>query len=214
MLTRAFNVIGMIVRIAECKASLLGFAARRSAIAMLGSLLAAIVAIGGMAVLLGAGYVELKAIVGVSLAMAAVGVCLLLIASFIWIIAIRRGKGTGHAMTEHDAENSAARDQELLRSMLGMTNNEAEPGLTHPGPRIRPLRGSNAINGLDDPKVLMAAGFAMLGLLGPGGLLRALRTAASLASVAALANRAVNEHRHKKGTESGPRPSDARHTAG
>jgi hypothetical protein len=171
---------------------------------MLGYSIAAIVALGGMAVLLGAGYVALETIVGVAVAMAAVGVFLLLIASGIWIIASRRGRSTGQSITEHDAWTNVARDEELLRSMLGMTNNNAKPDFTRPGPRIHLSPQSDAVSGFDDPKIVMAAAFAMLGLLGPGRLIRTVRTATALASVAALANRAVNEHRDKQGTNGAP----------
>lgn len=204
MLTRAFHVVGLIVRIAEWKVSLLAFAARRSAIAMLGYLIAAIVALGGMGVLLGAGYVALEPVVGVPLAMAAVGVCLLLAASTLWVIANRRGRSTGHSISEHDAWTNVARDEELLRSMLGMNNIAPKTGSVRPGPRIHPSPQSDSAYGFDDPKVVVAAAFAMLSLLGPFRILRVIRTATAVASVAALANRAINEHRDKEGTDRAP----------
>lgn len=204
MLTRLFHVADLIVRIAEWKACLLGFAAKRSAIAMLGHLVAAIVALGGLAVLLGAGYVALEVIVGASIAMVLVGVFLLLSASLIWFIANQHGKSTGRAMTERDARKIAARDGELLRSMLGMTNDDPEPNSKRSRPRIQSSPESDAIKGLDNPKVAMAAGFALLGLLGPGRLFRTVRIATALASVAALANRAIIEHRDKQGTQRAP----------
>jgi hypothetical protein len=52
--------------------------------------------------------------------------------------------------------------------------------------------------------VLMAAGFALLGLLGPGRLLRTIRIATALASATALANRAISEHQDKRGTHLSP----------
>ena len=207
MLTRAFNVIGLIVRIAEWKVHLLAFAARRSAIAMLGYLIAAVVAFGGVAILLGAGYVALEAIVGVSVALAVVGVFLLVVASVIWILANRRGRSTGQSITEHDAWENVARDEELLRSKLGMNNNETKPDSKRSEPRTRPSPQTDSDEGLDDPMVLVAAGFAMLGMLGPGRLFRTVRIATALASVTALANRALNEHRDKQGTQGAPVPT-------
>lgn len=204
MFTRAFNVVGLIVRIAEAKASLLAFAARRSVVAMLGYFIAAIVALGGLAILLGAGYVALEAIVGVSIALTAVGVCLLLIASLIWIIANRREKGTGEPMTEDDVRKNVARDEDLLRSKLGMTNDEDKPNFERPGPRTRSSPQFDSFKSLDDPKVLMAAGFALLGLLGPGRLFRTVRIATALASIAALASRAITEHGTSKARKDRP----------
>ncbi len=204
MLTRLFSIAGLIVRIAEWKASLLAFAARRSAIAMMGYLVAAIVALGGLAVLLGAAYVALEAVVGASLAMAAVGVFLLLAASLIWIVSYQRGKSKGQVMTEHDAWKNVARDEEMLRSLLGLTNDEDKPNFKRPGPSTQPSPQSNAMEGFDNPKVAMAAGFALLGLLGPGRLFKTVRIATALASVAALAHRAINEHAEKQGTQRAP----------
>ena len=204
MLTRAFHVIGLIVRIAEWKVSLLAFAARRSAITMLGYFIASIVALGGIAVLLGAGYVALEAVVGVPLAMTAVGVFLLIVASIIWIVASRRGRSTGQSITEHEAWNNVSRDEESLRTMLGMNTKEPKPDFARPGPRIHPSPQSDSAYGFDDPKVVVAAAFAMLSLLGPFRILRAVRTATAVASVAALANRAINEHRDKQGTDRTP----------
>jgi len=203
MFTRAFNVAGLLVQIAEWKASLIAFAARRSMIAMLGCLIAVIVALGGLAILLGAGYVALETIVGVPIAMAATGAFLLLIASLIWLIARQRGKSTESTTTEREVRGYIARDKELLSSMLGINNNEAESA-RRSGPRVRPSAQTASSVNLDNPKVLMAAGFALLGLLGPGRLFRTIRIATALASVTALANRAISEHQDKQGTQQAP----------
>lgn len=203
MLSRAFEVMGLVVRIAEWKATMLGFSVKRSAIAMLGYLIAAIVALGGMVVLLGAGYVALEAIAGVAIALSAVGVSLLLIASIIVIIANRRGRSTGHAPTEEDVRESAASDEELLRARLRLSNKGAKQSFEGPASQ------SDAVKGLENPKVAMAAGFALLGLVGPGRLFRTVRIATALWSMAALAHRAINEHGDKKATPGSPSPPDA-----
>lgn len=199
MFTRAFNVIGLFFQIIGWKARLHVLAVRRSVFAMLGFLVAAIVALGGLMILLGAGFVALEAIVGVSIAMVAVGVFLLFIAITIWILASQRGKGTGEAMTENETQQRAAKDEEELRSMLGMTREEDKPSSNRPGPRTHSSLQPDSADGLDNPKVVLAAGVALLGLLGPGRLFRSMRFAAALASITALAYRAVNE-RERSGT--------------
>jgi hypothetical protein len=203
MFTRAFNVAGLLVQIAEWKASLIGFAAKRSMMAMLGCLVATIVALSGLAVLLGAGYVAFEAIVGVPVAMAATGAFLLMLASLIWLIARQRGKSTESTTTEREVSGYITRDKELLSSMLGITNSEAEP-TRRSGPRVRSSAHTAPSVNLESPMVLMAAGFALLGLLGPGRLLRTIRIATALASATALANRAISEHQDKRGTHLSP----------
>ncbi|MCC5785291.1 MAG: hypothetical protein JJU33_01165 [Phycisphaerales bacterium] len=195
MLTRAFNVIGLVVRNAEWKAHLAAFAAKRSVIAMLGYLIAAIVALGGLSILLGAGYVTLVPIVGVPYAMAAVGVFLLLIASLIWLVASQKGKGTDDTLTEHQARENAERDAEQLRSALGLTDDEpdAKPG----GPPTQTSEQSDVTKALKDPKVAIAAAVATLGLVGPGRLFRTVRIAAGIASIAAIANRVISDNEKK-----------------
>ena len=206
MLTRAFNVIGLVVRNAEWKAHLATFAAKRSVIAMLGYLIAAIVALGGLAILLGAGYVTLEPIVGVPYAMAAVGVFLLLIASLIWLVANQKSKGTDDSLTEPEARKNAERDAEKLRSALGLTD-EDEPDDTPAGPHSQDSEQSDVTRALKDPKVAIAAAVATLGLVGPGRLFRTVRIAAGIASIAAIANRVISDN-EKKSKAQRKRPLD------
>lgn len=207
MLTRAFNAAGLIVRIAEWKARLLAFGARRSAIALMGALFAAILALGGMAILLGAGYVALEAIVGVPTAMAIIGAFLLIVASIIWIIAQQKGANPHDGVTEIEARKQAARDEESLRAALGLTQQDGSSS-GHATPGARMARPATPVPPLDAPKVLMAAGFAALGLLGPVRLLRTVRIATTLASITALAKRAIDERPDAQVT---PRPPDSEH---
>ncbi len=200
MLKRVFNVAGLIVRIAEWKVCVLAASARRSAIALLGYFVAAIIAFGGLMALLGAGYVALEEVVGASLAMVAVGAVLLLIASAVWLIARGRGRGTGEDLSEHDARSRLVRDEEMLLRKLGMNTDEAKAGTSGDERRVARATVPESVTGIDNPKVILAAGFAMLGLLGPVRLLRTVRIATAVGSIAALANRAINEHRDKRGT--------------
>lgn len=214
MLTRMLSAAGLIVRIAEYKASLAGLAAGRSAFAVLGSLIAGLVALGGLATLSGAGYIALEAFVGGTTALAVIGGILLLVATVILIIANRRGSRGGASLPEKDARKNVAKDEEMLRSMLGMNKDEPKNDGVRAAPRTPPTPEFDFGVMLNNPKLLMAAGIAMLGLLGPGRMFRTVRLATAIGSIAALANRVMKEQRETRGRETQSRESQVREDQG
>lgn len=210
MLTRMLSAVGLIVRIAEYKASLAGLAAGRSAFAVSGSLIAGLVALGGLATLSGAAYIALEAFVGDTIALAAIGGLLLLVATVIWAVANRRGSRGGASLPEKEARKNVAKDEAMLRSMLGLNDDEPRNDGARPRPRTPPSPEFDIGVMLENPKLLMAAGIAMIGLLGPGRMFRTLRLATAIGSIAALANRVMKEQRETQGRETQGRERQGR----
>lgn len=204
MLTRVFNVAGLIVRLAKWKVLLAALSVKRSIIAIIAQIFAAFVALGGMAVLLGAGFVALEAVIGVSLALTAVGLFLLIVASVIWMVAKKQGKSMVESVSESEVREHDASDEQRLVSQLGITNDEERPKMNEAGTQYRSAAESDSTNNFDNPKVALAAGFAMLGLLGPGRMFRTVRLASSVGSIIALTGRAISNQQHKESTPSRP----------
>ncbi|TVQ62437.1 MAG: hypothetical protein EA379_05270 [Phycisphaerales bacterium] len=180
------------------KSRLALYAAQRSATAVVGFFAAATLAVLGVAGLLGAGYVVMAERFGSPIALGAVGVTLLLIAASVALIASRHARSSEQGVTEASTRECILKGEEMLRSVLGITDvdNEAREKSAH-------TRDDGPVNtNLDSPKVMMAAGFAVLGLLGPGRVFRAIRIATAVGSLAALANRAITDSRNKEGERS------------
>lgn len=198
MFTRVFNVAGLIARLAEWKSMLALYATRRSAMAVGGYFAAATLAALGLCVLLGAGYIAIVEFVGPAIALGAIGALLLLIATVVALVARRHGRTPENGITEASTREKVARGEKLLLSMLGFS--DADNDAQKQRAQVRDETPSNT--SLNDPKVMLAAGFAVLGLLGPGRVFRTIRIASAIGSVVALANRAVVDSRNaQKDTE-------------
>lgn len=203
MFNRAFRVVGLVVRVAEAKASVRTFAARRSVMLMLGNAIGVVMACFGFSILLGAGYIALEPVVGVPVAMVAVGVTLIAVAAAISIIAGLRSKGPDRVTTEQDAQARVERVEQLLRSTLGLTNKtpESEPRLTSREQSPQSTPHSETFKGFDDPKVLLSAAVAIIGLLGPRSVFRSMRIAAALGSASTVMTKLVADSKSQNKVE-------------
>lgn len=188
MLTRVFDTAGLLASLAETKVQLGFCAVRRTAVATQLQLAASVLTLAASIGLAGALYIMLVPRFGAPGALAAVSGLGLVLAGAVWSIARQTARGGVSGWKEQALRRSIEKQREDLSIAIGT----AEPKVDDASPQSVPPSPSSAATMLSDPKVLVAAAVAVVGLIGPWRALRAMQLASALAATTAFARRSTD----------------------